>query len=375
MNESRAAAVPSWVRAVLVVGLLYLFLAGVGLLSEGIEALGEDAQAALFSRVSNPLAGLFVGILATVLVQSSSVTTSTIVGLVATGVVGVGDAVPMIMGANIGTSVTNSLASVGSIRRPIEFKRAVGAATVHDFFNVLAVIVLLPVELATGFLASSADAISTVLVGQDGTKFKSPIKEAVKAPVNFVAENIESLGVAGTAFGVILIVLGLVGIFVALGYITSNMKALVADQFEARINEVLSSGGGAIAILIGIVATVAVQSSSITTSVLVPIAAAGIIRLESVYPITLGANVGTTVTALLASLATDRPEALTIAIVHVLFNVVGIAIFYGIPVFRKIPVSLASGFAEMVSKDRRLLPTYIIGSFVVLPLVGVVVFG
>ncbi len=366
---------PAWLRGFLVLGLLYLFLAGVGLLSEGIEALGSDVQQKLFDRVQNPIAGLFVGVLATVLVQSSSVTTATIVGLVATGLVTVDQAVPMVMGANIGTSVTNTLASVGSIRRPIEFKRAIAAATVHDFFNVLAVLVLLPIELATGFLGKTAESLTGAMLGGPGTKFKSPIKEAVKWPVNLVLDALEGLGAAGTALGVLAIMVGIGAIFIGLAYITKNMRALVADRLEETINNVLGGGSGIIAMLVGLVATVAVQSSSITTSVLVPVAAAGIISLRNVYPITLGANVGTTITALLASLATDAPEAVTVAIVHTLFNLAGILLFYVPPFTRDIPVRLAERFAEMTSNDRRLLPTYVIGSFVILPLVGILVFG
>jgi sodium-dependent phosphate cotransporter len=367
--------IPGWVRGVGVLLLLYLFLTGVGLLSEGIEALGSDVQQKLFERVASPISGLFVGVLATVLVQSSSVTTSTIVGMVAAGLLGVEDAVPMVMGANIGTSVTNTLASVGSIRRPVEFRRAVGAATVHDFFNVLAVIVLLPLEIATGFLARAAHGLEDILLGAGGAEFKSPLKAAVDLPVDIVMSTVENLGTAGTVFAVIVIVLGLAAIFVALAYITKNMKALVADKFEDRLNRVLGGGSGLVGMAVGLIATVAVQSSSITTSVMVPIAAAGVITLESIYPITLGANVGTTVTALLASLATGSPEAVTIAIVHTLFNVSGIVLFYVVPGLRGLPIRLARTFAQHAAEDRRLLPAYIVGAFVVLPLVAILVFG
>ena len=143
-------------RAALVVALLYLFLTGVELLSGGFKTMGAGFVDGLFEGVSNPVAGLFVGLLATVLVQSSSVSTSVIVGLVASGVVGADEAVPMIMGANLGTTVTNTLASLGHMRRDLEFRRAFAAATVHDFFNILAVIVFLPLELATGYLSSTA---------------------------------------------------------------------------------------------------------------------------------------------------------------------------------------------------------------------------
>ncbi|MFT6803980.1 MAG: sodium-dependent phosphate cotransporter, partial [Nitriliruptoraceae bacterium] len=170
-------------RGALVAGLLYLFLVGVGMLEAGIKGLGADFGAALLESVSNPLAGLFVGVLATVLAQSSSVTTSTIVGLVAAGTLNIDAAVPMIMGANIGTTVTNTLASMGHVRRPAEFRLAFAAATVHDFFNLMAVLVLFPLELATGVLSGIARSITELLVGAGGVEFNSPIKAAVKAPV------------------------------------------------------------------------------------------------------------------------------------------------------------------------------------------------
>jgi hypothetical protein len=133
--------------------LLYVFLIGIDLLGAGIAGLGGGAADSLFRGVANPVVGLAVGVLATVLVQSSSVSTATIVALVGAGAVSVPDAVPMIMGANIGTTVTSTLASLGAIRRTDEFRRAFAGATVHDLFNVLAVVVLLPVELATGMLS------------------------------------------------------------------------------------------------------------------------------------------------------------------------------------------------------------------------------
>ncbi len=149
----------------LVIALIYVFLVGVSSLESGIKVMGADTQERLFSNVDNPLAGLFVGILGTVLVQSSSASTSVIVGLVASGALGVDDAVPMVMGANIGTTVTNTLVSLGHVRQSEEFKKAFAAATVHDFFNVLAVTILLPLELITGVLSSAAEEVSEALVG------------------------------------------------------------------------------------------------------------------------------------------------------------------------------------------------------------------
>ena len=168
---------PPLLRSALVVALIYFFLVGVSSLETGIKIMGADTQERLFSTVSNPLAGLFIGILGTILVQSSSASTSVIVGLVAARALKIDDAVPMIMGANIGTTVTNTLVSLAHIRQSEEFKRAFSVATVHDFFNVIAVAVLLPIELATGVLSSIAEWISSQLLGNAGTEWKSPIKQ------------------------------------------------------------------------------------------------------------------------------------------------------------------------------------------------------
>ena len=360
-------------RAALVVALLYLFLTGVELLSGGFKTMGAGFVDGLFEGVSNPVAGLFVGLLATVLVQSSSVSTSVIVGLVASGVVGADEAVPMIMGANLGTTVTNTLASLGHMRRDMEFRRAFAAATVHDFFNILAVIVFLPLELATGYLSSTAGWITEQVIGSSGAEFNSPLKAAVKMPAGWVKDLLSGLGAGGNWMGGLMILIGLVFIFLALAYITRNMRLLVADRVEAAINRTLGAGSGLVAILLGAIITVSVQSSSITTSVLVPLAASGVLTLENIYPVTLGANVGTTVTALLAALATGNPAAVTVAVVHTLFNVSGIALFYPIPALRRIPLRLAAGLADVAAERRSTAIVYALGMFVVIPLIGVMV--
>jgi sodium-dependent phosphate cotransporter len=360
-------------RAALVVALLYLFLTGVELLSGGFKTMGAGFVDGLFEGVSNPVAGLFVGLLATVLVQSSSVSTSVIVGLVASGVVGADEAVPMIMGANLGTTVTNTLASLGHMRRDLEFRRAFAAATVHDFFNILAVIVFLPLELATGYLSSTAGWITEQVIGSSGAEFNSPLKAAVKMPAGWVKDLLSGVGAGGNWMGGLMILIGLVFIFLALAYITRNMRLLVADRVEAAINRTLGAGSGLVAILLGAIITVSVQSSSITTSVLVPLAASGVLTLENIYPVTLGANVGTTVTALLAALATGNPAAVTVAVVHTLFNVSGIALFYPIRALRRIPLRLAAGLADVAAERRSTAIVYALGMFVVIPLIGVMV--
>ena len=365
---------PTGARAVLVVTLIYIFLVGVGLLEGGIKVMGADTQAQLFEGVNNPIAGLFVGILGTVLVQSSSASTSVIVGLVASGALGVDAAVPMIMGANIGTTVTNTLVSLGSIRQSEDFKRAFAAATVHDFFNLLAVMILLPFELLTGWLSRAAESISEQLVGAAGSEWKSPVKKWVKEPVNWLRDGYSNLGLEENVLGTIMVITGIGIVLLALTFITKNMRRLVADRVERSLNAVLGSGGGSVAMLLGMIITISVQSSSITTSIMVPLAAAGVVSIHNIYPVTLGANVGTTITALLAALAASKPEALTIGLVHTLFNVGAIAILYPYKRVREIPIRLAQGLAQIAVTRQAVAIGYVVVMFIVIPLVGVAVF-
>jgi solute carrier family 34 (sodium-dependent phosphate cotransporter) len=276
----------------------------------------------------------------------------------------------MIMGANIGTTVTSTLASLGSIRRADEFRRAFAAATVHDFFNLFAVLVLLPLELLTGVLSSAAEWLTEILRGADfdpTQPAKSPIRVAVKLPVGWAEGLIEPGALSAAVF----LGLGLALIFFALAFITRNMRRLVAGGVERAMNRLIGRGGGAIGILVGIGVTVAVQSSTITTSILVPLVAAGILTLQSSYPITIGANIGTTITALIASLAVMRPEGLTIALVHLLFNLTATALIFPIPQIRLIPVRLAEGIATIAIRRRVIVFVYGVSVFLILPILGV----
>ena len=373
MSERIKWEMPTVVRASFVFGLIYTFLVGVSSLESGIKVMGADTQESLFSSVSNPVAGLFIGILGTVLVQSSSASTSVIVGLVGTGALGVGDAVPMVMGANIGTTVTNTLVALAHMRQSEEFKRAFAAATVHDFFNLMAVGILLPVELATGVLSTLAENISSRLVGSAGSEWKSPIKKWVKEPVGWLKDLGDAIGAAGNVLGTFLVIVGLIIILLSLAYITKNMRQLVADRIEASLNRVLGTGAGMVAMVLGLLITISVQSSSITTSIMIPLAAAGVVTLRNIYPVTLGANVGTTITALLAALAASRPEALTVGIVHTLFNLGGIALLYPIPAVRDLPVRAAENLARIAVSRRVIAIAYVVTAFIVIPLLGVAI--
>jgi sodium-dependent phosphate cotransporter len=354
--------------------LLFLFLVSIKLMESGIKGFSDaDSANDLFAGISNPFAGLAAGVLATVLVQSSSVSTSTIVALVGSGSLTVEAAVPLIMGANIGTTITNTLVSLGSIGRRNDFRRAFAAATVHDFFNIMAVAIFLPLQLMTGFLSDGANYIAHMLpVGDAGGKFNSPLKSAVKSIAGWVKDLLTSMGLDGGWLSTLLLLIGLGLIFVSLTTITKLMRKVIADKAEKALNRALKRTG-LIGIAIGAVITIAVQSSSITTSLLVPLCSSGVLTLENAFPVMLGANIGTTITAFLASLATDM-NGLQIALVHVLFNLSATALIYPIAAIRRIPIRMARGLAINAVRNKMLVIVYVLVMFVLIPVGGIFLF-
>lgn len=353
-------------RTALILGVLYCFLLSIGLMGSGFKIFGKDFARALIETTSNPFLGLFIGVLATAIIQSSSTTTSMVVAFVAAGTITVDNAIPVIMGSNIGTAVTSTIVSFGHVTRKHEFKRAFAAGTVHDMFNLLTVIVLLPIELLTGFLSKSAHALAGALTSTSGMEFKSPLAVVTKPVCGGIVGGVEALELSKIVSGVIVVVFGGVLLIFSLIVLSKLLKSLVLSKLE-RFFERSVGRSGVLAILIGLVFTVIVQSSSVTTSLMIPMAAAGIMSLQQVFPVALGANLGTTITALLASLATGQPEALTIALVHLLFNFTGIMIFYPVPQMRRIPMGLATLLSRAVVKNRLFALGFILVVYFLIP--------
>ena len=354
-GRSQPVLLPRITAAVL---LLFVFLLGVKGLGDGFKLLSQDFIEAFFAATEDPIIGLIVGLLATTLVQSSSVTTSMIVGLVAApeNPLPLANAVPMIMGANIGTTVTATIVSLAHMGRREEFERAFPVAICHDIFNYLSVLVLLPIEMATGFLRRAATSLASTLEGLGGFEYESPLRALLSAgfaPITYLAQS--SIASPG---GQAVFLIGLSGLFIffALFLLVRVMRVVVHTRVEGIVNQVLGSSA-VLAILVGVVMTIMVQSSSITTSVLVPLGAAGIIRLEQAFPITIGANIGTTVTALLAALGVAGPNAvagLEIALVHLLFNISGTLLIYPVKAVRSVPLTAARAVTRLAMGSRKL---------------------
>ena len=358
-------------RAATVLGLLFVFLVGVQGLGDGFKLLGRDFVSGFFAATENPFIALVVGILATTLVQSSSVTTAMIVGLVAApdNPLPIANAVPMVMGANIGTTVTNTVVSLAHMSRMDEFRRAFSVATCHDFFNFLTVAVLLPLEMATGYLRHAALVLSSTYGGMGGVEYQSPLKGVIKVvfvPIKSLAAELFS-GSLGHA--VFLIVVSATLIFSALLLLVKVMRMATQSRVEVLVSRFLDRSA-ILSILLGAIVTVMVQSSSITTSLLVPLAGAGVLTLERAFPLTLGANIGTTVTALLATLAVSGANAhagVEIALVHLVFNISGILLIYPIPFIRRLPLVAAERLSQVAVESRKWALLYVVGLFYGVP--------
>ena len=358
------------VRWLVVVVAVYGLLVAVDVVGKGFRQVfgGEAGVEFLFTFATNPFIGLVLGILGTALLQSSSTVTAIIVGLVAGGMP-VSVAIPIVMGANVGTTVTNTLVSLGHVKQPGEFRAAFAAATVHDFFNLLSIVVFLPLELAFGLLEKLSELVA------HGVEGIGPVagseKGIVKVVVGSGASVVESFvsWLPNMWSGAVLVVVGIALILLSITFLGRTLKTAFAGRAKNFLQAAVSKGP-VTGIFSGTLVTVLVQSSSTTTSVVVPLAGSGVIGLRHVYPFTLGANLGTTITALLAATAITGPThavAHQIAIVHFLYNLLGIIVIYGIHWLRHLPVAGAEWIAGVASERKGLAVGYILVVFFGIP--------
>lgn len=373
MTSQASTAAPinsskNWVRWANLALMLYVLLLAVSMVGSGFKWAAGDEARTLFEFASHPVAGLMIGIVATALIQSSSTVTSIIVGLVAGGLP-VETAIPMVMGANIGTTVTNTLVSLGHARCKDEFRRAFTCATVHDFFNLIAVAIFLPLEMMFGLL----DKISSWLVApfmfegslsMKGLDFMGPI---TKPLVNGTKDMLSTL--PGSWGGIVLALLGIALIFASITMMGKLMRSLMVGRAKEMLHNAI--GRGPIhGIMSGTLVTILVQSSSTTTSLMVPLVGTNVLKVRDVYPFTLGANIGTCITALLAATAVTGPNAvfaLQIALVHLAFNIMATLLIFGTPFLREIPLKCAEMLGDAAAKNKMAVVGYLGLVFIAVP--------
>ncbi|XP_072174297.1 sodium-dependent phosphate transport protein 2A-like [Diadema setosum] len=429
------------IRIALLLFLLFVFVCSLKLLSLAFRLLGGRAAGQAVSNTSllnNPVCGLMIGVIVTVLVQSSSTSTSIIVAMVAADSLGVMQGIPMIMGANIGTSVTNTIVSLSQSNDRDCFRRAFGGATVHDMFNWLSVIVLLPIEAATHYLyymtlrivndvfnLDSSQDIEITLLDSITKPVVNGIVQVDKKVIYAIANNenvtsrllkvncydeestsqwiqytngsgvwqnetikiyrgcdhwFGSTSLSDTEVGWITLVGSLFLLCVCLILIVKLLHNTLKGNIAIIIKKIISASfpgylkflTGYFYIIIGALLTFLVQSSSIFTSALTPLVGIGVVSMERVYPLTLGANIGTTATGIIAALASSSDklkDAIQIALCHLFFNITGIIIWYPIPFMRKVPIKMAKRLGNTTARYRWFAIFYLLLMFVVFPLI------
>ncbi|XP_023364390.1 sodium-dependent phosphate transport protein 2A [Otolemur garnettii] len=383
----------------LMLAFLYLFVCSLDVLSSAFQLAGGKVAGDIFKDnaiLSNPVAGLVVGILVTVLVQSSSTSTSIIVSMVSSGLLEVSSAIPIIMGSNIGTSVTNTIVALMQAGDRTDFRRAFAGATVHDCFNWLSVLVLLPLEATTGYLyhvTGFVVASFNIRGGRDAPDLLKIITEPFtkliiqldKSVITSIATGDESL----RNHSLIRIwchpdpmeqnmeereIIHLIFTKTSHGirapfFLSSEVPAVHLLQPQADFPAPFTWVTGYFAMVVGAGMTFVVQSSSVFTSAITPLIGLGVISIERAYPLTLGSNIGTTTTAILAALASPREKlssSFQIALCHFFFNISGILLWYPVPCTR-LPIRMAKALGKRTAKYRWFAVLYLLVCFLLLP--------
>ncbi|XP_029626046.1 sodium-dependent phosphate transport protein 2A-like [Salmo trutta] len=434
---------------------LYMFVCSLDVLSSAFQLAGGKVAGDIFNDnaiLSNPVAGLVVGILVTVLVQSSSTSTSIVVSLVSSGLLNVRSAIPILMGSNIGTSVTNTIVALMQAGERDEFERAFAGATVHDCFNWLSVLVLLPLEATTGLLRRLSQAVVDTFHISSGEKAPEMLKVMTEPLTKLIIQLDKSVitGIAmgdeamsnrslvrvwcknhiltssgnvsvGDSFnctsiqpcwqsnattwttqnmtllvniekcshlfvdsflsdlevGIILLACSLLLLCTCLLLLVKLLNSLLQGQVAKAIQRIINTDfpypfgwlAGYLAILVGAGMTFVVQSSSVFTSAITPLIGIGVISIERAYPLTLGSNIGTTATAILAALASPGDKlaaAFQVALCHFFFNILGILLWYPVPTTR-LPIRMARTLGQRTAKYRWFAVLYLLLCFLLLP--------
>uniref|UniRef100_A0A8C6PQA4 Sodium-dependent phosphate transport protein 2A n=1 Tax=Nothobranchius furzeri TaxID=105023 RepID=A0A8C6PQA4_NOTFU len=378
--------------------LLYIFVCSLDILSSAFQLAGGRVAGNIFQEnaiLSNPVAGLVVGILVTVLVQSSSTSTSIVVSLVSASLLDVRSAIPIIMGSNIGTSVTNTIVALMQAGEREEFERAFAGATVHDCFNWLSVMALLPLEAVSGLLRHlSQVAVNTLQLrnGENAPELLKVLTEPLTKVIIQVCYIAFSKGkkkdkqsrhlfvdcsLSDLAVGLILLTCSLLVLCSCLILLVKLLNSLLKGQVASSINKILNTDfsypftwlAGYLAVLVGAGMTFLVQSSSVFTSAITPLIGIGVISIERAYPLTLGSNLGTTTTALLAALASPGEKlaaATQVALCHFFFNLFGILLWYPIPATR-LPIRMSRALGRCTARYRWFAVLYLVVCFLLFP--------
>jgi solute carrier family 34 (sodium-dependent phosphate cotransporter) len=405
---------------------LWFFMFALDMISTSSKVMTGCVAGEILGSDTNPVTAVVIGLISTALIHSSSTTTSIVVSLVP-DVMSVQTGIYVIMGANIGTTVTNTMVSLAQMGNADELERAFGGAVVHDVYNVLSVIVMFPLEWAFHLLKRLVEACTKGATDKDGeVKWEGPSKQYVSPvtkkilvsnskmmekiaanktyfncdtggefyptecddPSNPRKSTCGKIGLVGCdkktdecpAFfqigatakddkisGGAIFFVGLCLLFIVLAIMVLSLKKLLAGSFSLIIKKSITMNPY-LAMVIGCLVTMLIQSSSVVTSALTPMVGVGLLDIEQMYALTIGANLGTTLTAIMASTVSESVMGLQVALAHMFFNIFGIFLFYPIPWTRRLVIDTALALGRCTRIWRGFPILFIFLSFFVVPL-------
>ncbi|WP_338790377.1 Na/Pi symporter [Bernardetia sp. Wsw4-3y2] len=355
-NENKTNLSKILLRILYAVLIVCLFLVSIDMLMSAFRLFGKEVANTIFSVSAHPFVGIFIGLLITAILQSSSTVTAMVVAAVAAGALTIETATPIIMGANVGTTITSAIVALGHISKKKELRKAFAAASLHDFFNVLTALILFPLEYYTHFLSDLAKYVTELLpFSANSGNFIPPI---ISIPSNFVVSQLHD-------YPILILIFAILCLFLAIRLFINLLKEQMIGKQRQQMHE-LFFGSTWKSFVWGFITTAAIQSSSVTTSLVVPLVATRKVNIQKAFPFIVGANIGTTLTTLLAALFKSE-AAVTIALVHILFNLIGAIIFLVIPFMRRIPIFLSQRLGMAAMNNRSSALAYLLVVFFVLP--------
>lgn len=345
-------------RVLLIIFALFFFLFAIKLLVASLGNFSQVLQNNFLDTTLDPFVGLFIGLLTTAIIQSSSTTSTMTVAMVATGTLTIQESVPIILGANIGTTLTSTIVSLGYISDRFAFRKAISAGVIHDLYNIALVLILFPLELYYGLLSESSIYLQNLIV------------DHVSIGSNFKLDKIFDFGIARYLVQMVnnqvaMMIIALIGLFASIKLLTGVIQKSVIGDSKNKLRTYIfekpfKSFGWGVAI------TSAIQSSSVATSLVVPLVATQKLKLKNVFPFIIGANLGTTITALIAASFSSK-IALSIALTHLIVNLFGAVLFMSFSRLRDLLVRFTKGFSIIITKRRVLGLAYILLTFFLIP--------
>lgn len=337
---------------------------------EGIKAswglIGGGAQQQIISMIDAgtiAIVGVAIGLLSTSLVQSSSAvvaaTMASIAGMVASGMpmtAALSFGVPVVLGANVGTTVTNSVVAIGHAKDKEEFDNAVPGAIVHDIFNIFNVTFFFILELTTGLLSKTAVTLSNLIINSfnlnraSGASFALLdflIEKPIIDPISYILSSnlgglFGGLALLGGSFGSIVFALSLISRNVKYLVNTTSLKDKVLAALKSPFRSLLA----------GTSVTWTLQSSSIATSLALPFLATETIDLEQMYAYTLGCNIGTTIDmSQIYGYMASGIAGISLGLTHIIINTLGVILWLFTPL-RKIPPTIAKRIGGFITCNK-----------------------